>query len=158
MVAATNRFALFAEDEEPSPVTQSAPTSNPFVNQLADSDTPWQEVKRGSQAHKASPKTLVIRTGEAKPPSARFPQKTRGFSGSTQDSDSMRLGDPHEYWCGVCQHRFPNRSVLLAHIKQSPQRHENYCNLCKRVRSLAIHVIIRLIEISASRCSKIAMV
>jgi hypothetical protein len=128
--AETNRFALFADDDDqPSPIVESTPKPNPFTNQVANVDSPWEQVRRGgsNQAPKVGMKTLVIRTGP------RCHTKTRDFSGSAQDNDSMKPTDPHEHWCGVCHLRFPNKNALLAHIKQTPQRHENYCNLCKRV-------------------------
>ncbi|KAL1597776.1 hypothetical protein SLS60_008263 [Paraconiothyrium brasiliense] len=134
--ADVNRFALFADnDEDDSPGVDQSPKINPFVNQVADSDAPWEEVGRGGQAlkvDKVNLKTLVIRD-ENSVPLARSHKKAREVSGSTHDSDSMKLTDPHEHWCGVCRFRFPNKNALVSHIKQSPQVHENYCNLCKRV-------------------------
>ncbi|KAK7188210.1 hypothetical protein DPSP01_001755 [Paraphaeosphaeria sporulosa] len=130
--AVTNRFALFTDgDEERSPVVPLAPDSNTFVNQVTDNDAPWEEVRRGGQAAKSNLKTLVIR--DENKTTVRCYTKTRDVSGSTQDSDNMKLSDPHEHWCGVCHIRFPNKNALLTHVKLSPQQHKNYCNLCKRV-------------------------
>lgn len=129
-----NRFALFAEDgEEPSPTVESTFQVNPFVNQVADNDAPWEKVKRGSKMSKPPPRTLVIRSKENKPPLTRFQPKSRDAPGPTFEANRMKAYDPYENWCGVCHTHLPNKNTLILHIKQSPQRHENYCNLCKRV-------------------------
>ncbi|KAF1966154.1 hypothetical protein BU23DRAFT_331773 [Bimuria novae-zelandiae CBS 107.79] len=146
--AFSNRFALFKnEDEESQPTPVKEPTfkTNTFVNQVANTDTPWEEVKRGGrggrggQAVKPVVRTLVIRNSENKPLVNPVQQRTHDISAYVQNSDTarvidnMRANDLHEHYCGVCQHKFPNKTALLTHIKQSPKGHENYCNLCKRV-------------------------
>ncbi|KAK3202842.1 hypothetical protein GRF29_154g923709 [Pseudopithomyces chartarum] len=129
-----NRFALFAEDgEEPSPTVESTFQVNPFVNQVADNDAPWEKVKRGSKMSKPPPRTLVIRSKENKAPLTRFQPKSRDAPGPTFEANRMKAYDSYENWCGVCHTHLPNKNTLILHIKQSPQRHENYCNLCKRV-------------------------
>ncbi|KAF2688145.1 hypothetical protein K458DRAFT_385716 [Lentithecium fluviatile CBS 122367] len=133
-----NRFALFAEpDDAPSPKTEQDPNpDNLFANQVADDDSPWQEVKRGSsrlpgQGQVRKPRILNIRE-ESKQPFVRIRPKQRDVSGSTQAS-SIHFDDLHENWCGVCSHKFSGKQALLNHLKQAPGDHSNYCNLCKRV-------------------------
>lgn len=133
-----NRFALFAEDgEASSPKQHQAPRKvNPFANQVADDDAPWEEVKRGStrgqpQGQSRKVTTLVIRD-ENNPPFVATRSKQRDFSGSTQASKNA-TDDPHEHWCGVCSYKFGNKTALQSHIKTAPGDHSNYCNLCKRV-------------------------
>ncbi|OAL54640.1 hypothetical protein IQ07DRAFT_500119 [Pyrenochaeta sp. DS3sAY3a] len=46
---------------------------------------------------------------------------------------SDKADDPHENWCGICFVKFGSKASLQAHIKQSPAKHQHYCNLCKRV-------------------------
>ena len=132
--ATANRFALFAEEDgEPSPTVEPTPKLNPFVSQVADNDAPWEEVKRSSQASKPPPRALVIRGNENKPPVTRSQPKARNSNRPTLEADSMKVCDPYENWCDVCQFRLPTTNALFIHIRQSPQRHEHYCNLCKRV-------------------------
>ena len=138
--AVTNRFSLFEDGDEErphAPLAEAVSKINQFTNQVADSDAPWEAVRSGGPVRKTTTKTLVIRS-EKKPSLVRSPtkQKPRDSSGFLHESNSMVVSDSHEYWCGVCQYRFANKNALLMHIKQSPQGHENYCNLCKRVRIL----------------------
>jgi hypothetical protein len=136
-----NRFALFAEDREARALEQKEVSrrDNPFANQVANDDTPWEEVKRGStrgqpKGHGLTggrkPTTLVIRR-ENNPPLVGTRSKQRDVSGSTQGSTTT--DDPHENWCGVCSYKLSDKAALQSHLKTAPGDHSNYCNLCKRV-------------------------
>ncbi|KAF2829011.1 hypothetical protein CC86DRAFT_379779 [Ophiobolus disseminans] len=122
-----NRYALFGDQNENAspvgrPITDAS--RNPFLNQVADDSTPWQEVKkRGAQP--APP--LRIINNQAKATTIRV----RTTSASTVETSDKGY-DPHENWCGVCSQKFPSKPALLSHIKQTPD-HKHYCNLCKRV-------------------------
>ncbi|KAH9882199.1 hypothetical protein J1614_001371 [Plenodomus biglobosus] len=137
---ANNRYALFREDDDKKPAIRSPidVSGNPFLNQVADDDTPWEEVKkrgapREDRSVQRGAKTLNIKDqNKAILNRALLPNsRDRAISLSTADS-SDKFYDPHANWCGICSQKFPGKSALLSHIKQSP-RHENYCNLCKRV-------------------------
>ncbi|KAF2027636.1 hypothetical protein EK21DRAFT_102351 [Setomelanomma holmii] len=134
-----NRYALFREgDENASPMSSPAVdvSKNPFLNQVADDSIPWQQVKKRS-APAVQPPTYM--TGKRKDSGAKERTKSVNHEqmrpripslSTTETSD--KVYDPHENWCGVCSQKFPNKTALLSHIKQTPD-HKHYCNLCKRV-------------------------
>jgi hypothetical protein len=136
-----NRYAMFASaDSSVTPVRSTAdnPALNPFLNQVADDSTPWQEVKkRGTPALQPAPPARRLqqvvrdRTRAILIRPLTQEERNRAISGAT-DNTSERAYDPHENWCGVCSYKFANKATLLSHIKQN-SGHENYCNLCKRV-------------------------
>jgi hypothetical protein len=144
-VQVVNRFALFRdEDVNSSEPNQSPQYDNTFANQAAenDTDTPWQEIKRGGTVQKASKKFVPFNENLKPPQPIRYRQKqTRDISGSTAsnvyekpyEKPSDKPYDYHENYCGACNLNFGSKSSILAHIKQNPQVHENFCNLCKRV-------------------------
>ncbi|KAF2660934.1 hypothetical protein K491DRAFT_588063 [Lophiostoma macrostomum CBS 122681] len=142
-----NRFALLDEGDDslntPRPVlgTKKDPNAKPALDLDAGD---WQEVKsRGAQPKKTG--ILVIHDENKPPPHARGRQSSkplRRISNGTAEPPSplspagLNESDKHfnqyENWCGVCNHRFANKTALQSHVKQSPN-HQNYCNLCKRV-------------------------
>ncbi|PVH95693.1 hypothetical protein DM02DRAFT_659914 [Periconia macrospinosa] len=134
----TNRFALFSvdENEEPKPVKKPPEKDNPFVNQVADKDTPWQEVRRNGSSIPKPLKTLTIRDTNRKPPlpvNNTLATQTRQVSATSQSSpEHDRPVTSRENWCGICSRYFSSKSQIQAHVKSMPG-HERYCNLCRRV-------------------------
>ncbi|KAF1846408.1 uncharacterized protein K460DRAFT_283469 [Cucurbitaria berberidis CBS 394.84] len=135
-----NRYALFAEEDEnaspkSSPALDIPP--NPFLNQVADSSNPWQEVtKRGAppaQLVHQCDKTLHTKdqTKAALDRAADRKDRTRTFSSATTKSSDTAY-DSRSNWCGVCSQKFTSKSALINHMKHTPD-HQHYCNLCKRV-------------------------
>jgi hypothetical protein len=141
----TNRFALFAEDNENSPpnISQGFNIARiPFENQVADDTIPWKQVKKRSAVEPQQPlpkiKTLVIRD-QNRPVSVRRPPSETKLRASsvtattpTTATGSDKSYDPHENWCGVCNQKFHTKVALQSHMKQT-ENHQHYCNLCARV-------------------------
>jgi hypothetical protein len=136
-----NRYALFVDqDENASPMPSPAVDISriPFLNQVADNSTPWQEVKK-RRAPAAQPVSaprahmLAIR-GQTRNARAQHAAANRACTTSVSTTDNTdNAYDPYENWCGVCSLKFTSKAALLNHIKQSPPDHKHYCNLCKRV-------------------------
>jgi hypothetical protein len=136
---ANNRYALFVEeDENASPMSSLVVdvSHNPFLNQVADDSVPWQQVgKRDApmtQPPRASYGTPLATRDQNKAGFALPKMAVRARTTSASTADADKTYDPHENWCGVCSQKFPTKTALLSHIKQTPD-HKNYCNLCKRV-------------------------
>ncbi|KAJ4318391.1 hypothetical protein N0V94_004437 [Neodidymelliopsis sp. IMI 364377] len=132
-----NRYALFREGDEKKPRNPPAldVSQNPFLNQVADNPLPWQDVKkRGVPPVQAtpSPRILTIRDTNREPPRRTPDTQTRTRATSTATATSDKPYDPRENWCGACNIKFPNKSALQNHVKQTPD-HKHYCNLCVRV-------------------------
>lgn len=133
-----NRYALLRDGEVdlPKPAPPEDPSKNPFLNQIADDPLPWQDVRKRvastAPVFQALPRTLIIK--EAHKPLLRqglsTQQRLRAPSITPMVVDKPY--DPHENWCGACNIKFPNKSALQSHMKQSPD-HKHYCNLCVRV-------------------------
>jgi hypothetical protein len=133
----TNRFALFGnkDEEEHSHAQHEPKKANPFVNQVADSDTSWQKVKRPGSVQKPMT-TLVIRNTSRKPSLVSPGTQARKSSGTQQISLGLENNERFNYrenWCGVCSQYFHSKTLLQSHIKTFAATHSNYCNLCKRV-------------------------
>jgi hypothetical protein len=136
---ANNRYALFVEeDENASPMSSLVVdvSHNPFLNQVADDSVPWQQVgKRGAsmaQPPRASYSTPLATRDQNKAGFAQPKMAIRARTTSASTADADKIYDPHENWCGVCSQKFPTKTALFSHIKQTPN-HKSYCNLCKRV-------------------------
>ncbi|KAE8846719.1 hypothetical protein HRS9122_03626 [Pyrenophora teres f. teres] len=138
----TNRYALFTskdENAQPPIVPVADPSKNPFLNQVADDSIPWQEVKKRGlvvqpppvQATYHPPRTTKERSKTIVAGPFSKQDRIRGISFSTNES-TEKVYDPHENWCGVCCIKFPSKSSIITHVKQTPE-HQHYCNLCKRV-------------------------
>lgn len=134
-----NRYSLFRDGEVnlPKPAPPEDPSKNPFLNQVAENPLPWQDVKkRGApQGPVAAPaRTLVIKDPNRPiiTHQRRSSQQARSRAVSSVTTTSDKPYDTHENWCGACSIRFPNRTSLQNHIKQTPD-HKHYCNLCVRV-------------------------
>ncbi|KAF2708998.1 hypothetical protein K504DRAFT_433752 [Pleomassaria siparia CBS 279.74] len=115
-----NRFALFQEEDEDGQKlkTRVQQSAKPHYRTLVICDNKHHShvahnrpaIKSNSHAHAAA--------------------DMRKASSSTDSTD--RSYNANENWCGVCSLKLPTKSLLLSHIKQTPN-HQNYCNLCKRV-------------------------
>ncbi|KAF3037030.1 hypothetical protein E8E11_000530 [Didymella keratinophila] len=134
-----NRYSLFRDGEVdlPKPAPPEDPSKNPFLNQVAENPLPWQDVKkRGApQGPLAVPaRTLVIRDPNTPIITHRrtLSQQARSSAVSSATTTSDKPYDLHENWCGACSIRFPNKTALQNHVKQTPD-HRHYCNLCVRV-------------------------
>ena len=133
-----NRYALFCDGEVdlPAPLPPEDPSKNPFLNQVADDPLPWQDVKkRGApavQAAASTPRTLVIKKVERPLQHGTSSDQTRNRAISNATTTSDKPYDPRENWCGACNIRFPSKTALQSHVKQTPD-HKYYCNLCVRV-------------------------
>lgn len=134
-----NRYSVFRDGEVDlhKPATPEDPSENPFLNQVAENPLPWQDVKkRGApQGAVAVPaRTLVIKDSErpnfTQRRTSSHQTRSRAVSSATTVSDKPY--NPYENWCGACSIRFPNKTALQNHVKQTPD-HKHYCNLCVRV-------------------------
>lgn len=122
----SNRFALFAtgnDNTAPNTTPGFDPSNAPLFNQVEDDS--WQVVRqRGPLPPAVQPAT---HTSDHYVPTRPIPTNTS----SVDVSD--KADDPHENWCGVCFVKFGGKAILQMHMKQSPAKHQHYCNLCKRV-------------------------
>jgi hypothetical protein len=126
-----NRFALFAKSDDKNTPQQPLPqqTNVSSVDQDDANEAPWQHVKRKGSTQKQNPPAIRVDTKpEPSYTNYRDARKAstsmQGFAESTNSS--------FENWCGICQRKFPSKTILIAHTKALPN-HNNYCNLCKRV-------------------------
>src|SRR5690242_8171 len=133
-----NRYSLFRDGDVDLPklAPPEDPSRNPFLNQVADNPLPWQDVKKRSgptvQAAMPSARTLVIKDSQKSLYRRISSTQDRARTVAEFTAGGDKLHDPHENWCGACNLKFPNKTALQSHAKQTPD-HKHYCNLCVRV-------------------------
>jgi hypothetical protein len=140
-IKVNNRYALFGDAElDASPMAGPVVnlSQNPFLNQVADDSSPWQEVKKHNTSilrplPPASKGKMLGDGDQTRVVVAHSNMTTRARTASASTLETAdKIKDPHQNWCGVCLLKFSNKAALLNHVKQTPD-HKHYCNMCKRV-------------------------